>query len=193
MKPEPKRGIGWEGPPVDLTELDEAVRRRFAGERGPRTVVLQRGTPYDDPPSDSGSSAACKATSRSPIRRQTGPDARPNQRISADCANSPLTCTWPGAKECAGPDGGLSGLSLRMLQNERGVVSPFGPKNLLLRFAAWVAARTGILTVGAGGRTILLPLHVNGRFLTGTGATATSGLRIFFHSCHINLHETLGL
>ena len=56
-----------------------------------------------------------------------------------------------------------------------------------------MAARTGILTVGAGGRTILLPLRVNGRFLTGTGATATSGLRIFFHSCHINLHETLGL
>src|SRR5664279_3414130 len=55
--------------------------------------------------------------------------------------------------------------------------------NLLLRFAAWVAARTGILTVGARSRTILLPLHVNGRFLTGTGATATSGLRIFFHSC----------
>src|SRR5664280_2068409 len=75
--------------------------------------------------------------------------------------------------------------------NERGVVSPFGPEGLLLRFAAGVAARTGILAVGAGGRTILLPLHVNGRLLTGTGATATSGLRIFFHSCHINLHETV--
>src|ERR1039457_6993770 len=72
-------------------------------------------------------------------------------------------------------------------------LTPFVLAGLLLRFAAGVAARTGILAVGAGSRTILLPLHVNGRLLTGTGATTTSSLRIFFHSCHINLHETFGL
>src|SRR5664280_277030 len=70
-------------------------------------------------------------------------------------------------------------------------LTPFVLAGLLLRFAAGVAARTGILAVGAGSRTILLPLHVNGRLLTGTGATTTSSLRIFFHSCHINLHETV--
>src|ERR1039457_3775964 len=72
-------------------------------------------------------------------------------------------------------------------------LTPFVLAGLLLRFAAGVAARTGILAVGAGSRTILLPLHVNGRLLTGTGATTTSSLRIFFHSCHVNLHETFGL
>ena len=77
--------------------------------------------------------------------------------------------------------------------NETEPAAPLVPAGLLLRFAAGVTAPAGILVVGAGRRTTLLPLYVNGRFLTGTGRTAASGLHIFFHGCHINLHETHGL
>src|ERR1035437_4274696 len=75
------------------------------------------------------------------------------------------------------------------------IVPPF--KRLLrdgllrLRLAGGVPAPTRILAVGARGRTELLTAYVNRRLLTGTRATAASDLRILFHACHINLHETL--
>jgi hypothetical protein len=88
----------------------------------------------------------------------------------------------------------LSSLVAGMAPSERGQSCPLSTRLLrdgLLRFAGGVPAPTRLLAVGACGRTVLLPLHVNGRLLTGTRATAASGLRIFFRSCHINLHETL--
>src|SRR5450759_4741466 len=81
-----------------------------------------------------------------------------------------------------------------MAPSERGQSCPLSTRLLregLLRFAGGVPAPTRLLAVGACGRTVLLPAHVNRRLLTGTRATAASGLRIFFRSCHINLHETL--
>jgi hypothetical protein len=65
--------------------------------------------------------------------------------------------------------------------------APFRPGYCdgLLRFAGGVPAPTRLLAVGACGRTELLPADVNRRLLTGTRATAASGLHIFFHSCHI--------
>src|ERR1039457_3021585 len=85
-----------------------------------------------------------------------------------------------------------------MPPSERGQSCPLSTRLLRdgllrLRFAGGVPAPTRILAVGACGRTELLPAHVNRRLLTGTRATAASGLHIFFRSCHINLHETLGL
>ena len=90
----------------------------------------------------------------------------------------------------------LSSLFAGMAPSERGHSCPLSTRLLrdgLLRFAGGVPAPTRLLAVGACGRTVLLPAHVNRRLLTGTRATAASGLRIFFRSCHINLHETLGL
>src|SRR5450756_1206835 len=83
-----------------------------------------------------------------------------------------------------------------MAPSERGQSYPLSTRLLRegllrLRFAGGVPAPTRILAVGACGRTELLPAHVNRRLLTGTRATAASGLHIFFRSCHINLHETL--
>src|ERR1039458_5578209 len=85
-----------------------------------------------------------------------------------------------------------------MPPSERGQSCPLSTRLLRdgllrLRFAGGVPAPTRILAVGACGRTELLPAHVNRRLLTGTRATAASGLHIFFRNCHINLHETLGL
>src|ERR1039457_1197108 len=85
-----------------------------------------------------------------------------------------------------------------MPPSERGQSCPLSTRLLRdgllrLRFAGGVPAPTRILAVGACGRTEFLPTHVNRRLLTGTRATAASGLHIFFRSCHMNLHETLGL
>src|SRR5450759_597582 len=83
-----------------------------------------------------------------------------------------------------------------MAPSERGQSCPLSTRLLregLLRFAGGVPAPTRLLAVGACGRSVLLPAHVNRRLLTGTRATAASGLRIFFRSCHINLHEMLDL
>ena len=88
----------------------------------------------------------------------------------------------------------LSSLFAGMAPSERGHSCPLSTRLLrdgLLRFAGGVPAPTRLLAVGACGRTVLLPAHVNRRLLTGTRATAASGLHIFFRSCHINLHETL--